>query len=322
MKAIIRTQYGTPEVLEVKEIDKPIPKKNEVLVKVHCTTVNRTDWGGLTGKPYLIRLFIGLFKPTLQVPGTDFSGQIEAVGTHVKNFKVGDRVWGLDDQGLASQAEYLTINEKEPVVLMPEGMPYDEAVSCAEGAHYAYNFINKVHLEKGNKVIVNGATGAIGSAALQILKSLDIQVTAVGNTKNLELLKSLGADKVYNFETEDFTKIDNEKYDFVFDAVGKSTFGKCKKLLLPKGIYVSSELGPNSENLYLPLFTKIKGGKRVIFPIPSDCKRSLLYVKNLIEKAQFKAVIDRHYKPEEIHEAYSYACGGHKTGSVIVDFVK
>ncbi|MFT6717071.1 MAG: NADPH:quinone reductase-like Zn-dependent oxidoreductase [Saprospiraceae bacterium] len=321
MKAIIRTKYGTPEVLEVKEIDKPVPKSNEVLVKVHCTTVNRTDWGGLTGKPYLIRLFIGLLKPTLQVPGTDFSGQIEAVGEQVKTFKVGDRVWGFNDQGLASQAEYLTINEKEPVVLIPEGMAYDEVVSCAEGAHYAYNCINKVRLEKGNKVLVNGATGAIGSAALQILKSLDIQVTAVGNTKNLELLKSLGADKVYNFETEDFTQIDKEKYHFVFDAVGKSTFGKCKSLLLPKGIYVSSELGPNSENLYLPLLTKFKRGKRVIFPIPSDCKRSLLYVKNLIEKGQFKAVIDRHYKPDEIHEAYKYACGGNKTGSVIVDFV-
>ena len=320
MKAITRDQYGNPDVLRLKDIDKPIPKNHEVLIKVFSTTVNRTDCGILTGKPFLIRFFTGLLKPSSLVPGTDFSGQIEALGKKVKNFKVGDRVWGFNDQGLASHAEYMTFKENDAISLIPNGFDYNQVVACAEGAHYAYNFVNKINLKKGDKVLINGATGAIGSAALQILKSLDIYVTAIGNTKNINLLKSLGANKIYNYEKENFIEIDQEKYHFIFDAVGKSSFGKCEKLLVPKGTYISSELGPNSENLYLPLVTLIKGKKRVIFPIPKDCKKSILYITNLIENNQFKAVIDRYYKPEDVAEAYSYVSSGQKTGSVIINF--
>ncbi len=320
MKAITRDQYGNSSVLSVQEIKSPEPKDNEVLVKVHYTTVNRTDCGILPGKPFLIRFFTGLFKPSSRVPGTDFSGEIVKIGKGVTSFSVGDRVWGLNDEGLASQAEYLTINTKKGIVLIPEKTSLKDAVCCAEGAHYAYNFINKVTLNKGDKVLVNGATGAIGSAAIQMLKDRGIYVTAVGNTKNMDLIKSLGADKIYNYETEDFTEIDNEKYHFVFDAVGKSSFGKCKNVLLPKGIYISSELGPNSENLYLPLTTKLKGGKRVIFPIPSNCKRSLLYVNTLLEKGTFKAILNKTYKPVEVQQAYDYTASGEKTGNVVIDF--
>lgn len=320
MKAITRYKYGEADVLQIEDIPIPEPKKNEVLIRVHFTTVNRTDCGILTGKPFLIRFFTGLRKPTSNVPGTDFAGQITKIGANVKQFKVGDRVWGLNDEGLASHAEYMTINENKGIAKIPDNIKYNEVVACAEGAHYAYNFVNKIHPKKGDKILVNGATGAIGSAALQILKSLEIDVTAVGNTKNLELLKSLGADKIYNYEKEDFTKIDKEKYNFICDAVGKSTFGKCKKLLLDKGVYISSELGPNAENLYLPITTKIKGKKRVIFPIPSNCKRSILYINNLLEQGKFKAVIDRSYKPEDVKAAYEFVQSGQKTGNVLIDF--
>jgi NADPH:quinone reductase-like Zn-dependent oxidoreductase len=318
MKAITRTQYGSPEVLELKEVQKPVSKPNEVLVRVHATTVNRTDCGVLLGKPFLIRAFTGLLKPSSIVPGTDFAGQVEAIGSNVKNFVIGDRVWGLSDEGLASQAQYTTIRYDQAISKIPDGKTYTEAVACGEGAHYAYNFINKVKLKAGDKVMVYGATGAIGSAAVQLLKYFGAYVTAVGNTKNIEMMHSLGADKVVNYETSDFTK-DENRYSFVFDAVGKSTFGVCRNLLEPNGIYISSELGPNAENLYLPLITKIKGGKRVIFPIPSNCKYSVELMTKLLSEGKFKAVIDKTYPIEDIKDAYKYVLSGQKTGNVIIE---
>jgi NADPH:quinone reductase-like Zn-dependent oxidoreductase len=317
MKAITRTTYGGPEVLQLKEIPKPIPKENELLIRVHATTINRTDCGILTGKPYIIRAFTGLTKPRDLVPGTDFAGQVESVGKNVKSFKLGDRVWGLHDEGLASQAEYMTIRADKAVTRIPEKVSYEEAVVCAEGAHYAYNFLNKFKIDNSSKVLVNGATGAIGSAAVQLLKYYGATVTAVGNTKNIELIKSFGADKVYDYQKEDFTQ-DTERYHFVLDAVGKSTFSKCKHLLLPKGIYVSSELGPNAQNLYLPLITKLKGGKRVVFPLPINCKRSIIFLTELLETGKFKGVVDKVYQPEQIMEAYNYVLSGQKTGNVIL----
>ena len=321
MKAITRFQYGNPEVLTVSELDKPTPKKNEILVRVHATTVNRTDCGGLTGKPYIFRIFVGgLIKPNSPVPGTDFAGVIEQVGEDVTSFKVGDRVWGLNDETFSSQAQYAVFKEEEAIIKMPDHMDYHEVVACAEGAHYAYNFINKVKLKAGDKVLVNGATGAIGSAAIQICKHYGCQVTAVGNTKNLELIKALGADKIYNYEVEDFTKVDKEKYHFVFDAVGKSRFKKCKPLLLPGGVYISSELGPNAENIYLAIVGLFKKGKRVIFPFPASPKKSLEFIMALIEKGKFRPVIDRHYPMSQIQEAYQYVMSGQKTGNVIIDY--
>ncbi len=320
MKATTRDQYGPPRVLRIEDIPKPKPAANELLIRVHCTTVNRTDCGILTGKPFPIRLFTGLTKPTSRVPGTDFAGQVVDVGNNVKLFNAGDRVWGLHDEGLASHAEYMTIGENQAVVTIPDNVSYREAAASAEGAHYAYNFMNKISLNPGDKVLVNGATGAIGSALLQMLKSEGLYVTAVGNTKNMELLQSLGADRTHNYENVDFTEVDQEKYRGVLDAVGKSSFRKCQKLLLPRGVYVSSELGVGAENVYLPLITKLRGGARVIFPIPSDCKRSLHYVRNLLVQGKFKPVIDRCYPPEQIREAYDYVQSGQKTGNVVINF--
>lgn len=317
MKAITRSTYGAPEVLQLKNIPKPMPKDDELLIRVHATTINRTDCGILTGKPYIIRAFTGLTKPRDLVPGTDFAGKIEATGKNVLSFMVGDRVWGLQDEGLASQAEYMTIKANKAVAHIPEKISYQEAAASAEGAHYAYNFINKLKIDNDSKVLVNGATGAIGSAAIQLLKNLGATVTAVGNTKNIALIKSLGADKVFDYQKEDFTQ-DTERYHVVIDAVGKSTFSKCKPLLLSNGIYISSELGPNAQNLYLPLITKLKGGKRVVFPLPIGCKRSILFMTDLLAQQKFKPVIDKTYTPEMIIDAYKYVLSGEKTGNVIL----
>jgi len=321
MKAIVYTKYGPPDVLKLKEVEKPIPKDNEVLIKVYATTVNRTDCATIRAKPFFARLFTGMFKPKKQIPGTEFAGTIEEIGETVKSFKVGDRVFGFDDQGLRSHAQYLTISEDKGLTTMPENITYEQAAASTEGAHYAYNFINKVNLKSGQKVLVNGATGAIGSAAVQLLKYFDVNVTAVCNTKNIELVQSLGADKVIDYTKEDFIK-DEEKYNFVFDTVGKSSFAKCMPLLQPGGVYISSDLGYMAQNVFLPLITPIIkpmiGNKKTIFPMPTDVRRSILLIKKLIEKGKFKAVIDKKYPLEQIVEAYRYVETGHKTGNVVI----
>ncbi|HKO79165.1 MAG TPA: NAD(P)-dependent alcohol dehydrogenase, partial [Chitinophagaceae bacterium] len=193
----------------------------------------------------------------------------------------------------------------------------EQAAASPEGAHYAYNCITKIKVEAGQKVLVNGASGAIGSSAVQLLKHFGIDVTAVCNTKNLALVKSLGADRVIDYTKEDFTR-DDQKFHFILDTVGKSTFGKCKPLLLPGGVYISSELGPRWENIYLPIITAITGGKKVIFPVPVNIKRSIALIKNLLEQGKFKPVIDRKYPLEKIAEAYNFVVTGQKTGNVVI----
>ena len=321
MKAIVCTKYGPPDVLQLKEVARPIPKDNEVLIKIHATTVNRTDCGILRAKPFILRFFTGLIRPKNPILGTEFAGKIEAVGKNVTSFKVDDKVFGFDDQGLGSHAEYMAISEDSALTTIPSNMTYEQAAASSEGAHYAYNFIKKVNLKSGQKVLVNGATGAIGSAAVQLLKYFGVYVTAVSSTKNIELVRSLGADKVIDYTKEDFTK-DEEKYDFVFDAVGKSSFAKCKQLLKPGGVYISSDLGYMAQNVFLPLITPIIkpmiGNKKTVFPIPKDIRGSILFIKKLIEEGKFKAVIDREYPLEQVVEAYRYVEAGHKTGNVVI----
>ena len=214
----------------------------------------------------------------------------------------------------------MTISEDKALII-PENISYEQAAASTEGAHYAYNFINKVNIENGQKVLVNGATGAIGSAAVQLLKYFDVNVTAVCNTKNIELVKSLGADRIIDYTKENFTKED-QKYDFVFDTVGKSSFFKCRQLLQPGGVYISSDLGYISQNIFLPIVTPIItsliGNKKTIFPTPTDLKGSLHLIKKLIEKGKFNAVIDRKYPLEQIVEAYRYVEKGQKTGNVVI----
>ena len=319
MQAAINEIYGPPGILEIRTIKKPVPRDHEVLIRVYATTVNRTDCAILRAKPFIMRFGMGLLKPKTPIGGTDFAGKIEAVGKDVTSFKVGDRVFGFNDMGVSSHAQYMTLGEGQALATMPENSTYEAAAASLEGVHYAYNMINKIPLKSGEKVLVNGATGAIGSAAVQLSKYFGAEVTAVGNTKNLELLKSLGADQVIDYLTTDFTK-SGGKYHYVFDAVGKSSFGQCKPLLEPRGIYISSELGWMLQNLFLPLVTPVFGGKKVIFPIPSNCKRSVLLIKKMMEEGRYKAVIDRKYPLTQIAEAYTYVETGEKTGNVVVDF--
>jgi NADPH:quinone reductase-like Zn-dependent oxidoreductase len=317
MKAIVYTKYGPPDVLQLKEVEKPTPKDKEVLIRVYATTVNRTDCAMLRAEPFISRFFTGLFKPNKPILGTEFAGKIEAVGENVMSCKVGDKVFGFNEGGLGSHAQYMTISEDKALTTIPKNITYEQAAASTEGAHYAYNFIKKVKLRSGHKVLVNGATGAIGSAAVQLLKYFSANVTAVCNTKNIELVKSLGADKVIDYTKKDFTK-DDQKYNFIFDAVGKSSFAKCKPLIQPGGVYISSELGSMAQNPFLALITPIIGNKKVIFPIPTDCRGSILFIKKLIEKEKFKAVIDRKYPLEQIVEAYRYVEKGHKKGNVVI----
>ena len=321
MKAIVYKKYGPPDVLQLKEVEKPAPKDNEVMIRVYATTVNRTDCAMLRAKPFIMRFFTGLFKPNKPILGTDFAGTIEAVGKNVASLKVGEKVFGFDDGGLSSHAQYMTLSEDNALTTMPNNMTYEQATASIEGAHYAYNFINKVDIKRGQKVLVNGATGAIGSATVQLLKYFGANVTAVCDRKDADLVKSLGANKVIDYTKEDFTN-SSEKYDFVFDTVGKSTFKKCKPLLVSGGVYMSSELGPMVQNPFLALITPIFGNRKVKFPLPTNRSRSVRLIKKLSEEEKFRAVIDRTYSLDKIAEAYRYVEQGQKIGNVVITVVQ
>ncbi|MFT4733569.1 MAG: NADPH:quinone reductase-like Zn-dependent oxidoreductase [Algoriphagus sp.] len=315
MKAIFWSKYGSPKHLKFQELPTPIPKGNEVLVEIKATSVNRTDCAMFYAKPFFMRLMTGLSKPKSGILGTEFSGVLVGLGEGVASFKIGDAVFGLNPDGLCSHAEYMVIDQDAAIALKPSKLSFEEAGACTEGAHYAQNMMNKVPLKIGDKVIVNGATGGIGSAALQLAKYYGAEVTAVGNTKNLDLLKSLGADFVINYQKEDFTQLIGQ-YDYIFDTVGKSTFSKCKHLLKPTGVYQSSELGPYAQNVFLALIGLVSKGKKVKFPIPKDTNTSVFLVKKLIESGQMRAVIDRTYALEDVGKAFEYVGAGNKTGNV------
>lgn len=323
MKAFCHTKYGSPDFLRLCEREKPIPQRNEVLVKVMATTVNRTDCAMLKADPFVWRFFMGLRHPKNSVLGTEFSGIVEAMGSEVGNFKIGDRVFGFNDQGLKSHAAYLVIDENKALATLPQTLTFDEAAAVCEGAHYAYNFINKIALKPGQTILINGASGGIGSAALQISKHLGAHVTAVCSSTSVALMKSLGADRIIEYAKTDFT-LDTEKYDFVFDTVGKSSYGKCKPLLKPGGVYLCSELGAGMQNIFYSLLTPLSSklpwnkGKKVKFPLPSDIKGSVLFVKKLLEQGKYKAIIDKKYPFEEIVEAFKYVDQGLKTGNVVI----
>lgn len=317
MKAVIYEKYGPPEILKFVELDKPIPLNNEVLIKVYASTVNRTDCGFRSAEYFISRFWTGLFKPKYKILGSEFAGQIVEVGHDVTSFQVGDNVFGFSDSINGGHCEFMTIDENAAITFIPNYSNYYEAAPICEGAHYALNNIRASKIEKGQNALVYGATGAIGSSAVQLLKYLEVNVTAVCNTKNVELVKSLGADIVIDYQTEDFTNTHN-KFEFIFDAVGKSSFGECKPLLTEKGIYISTELGKNAENIFFALFTPIFGGKKVLFPIPTINKSDVIFLKELVENGNFKPVIDREYMLKEIVDAYKYVESGQKTGNVVL----
>ncbi len=322
MKAITYYQYGTADVLQLEEIDKPKPKSDEVLIKIYATTVNRTDCGFRNPEFQFIKLISGISKPKERVLGSEFAGFVEEIGKNVTRYKVGDKVFGLSTYRFGAHAEYICKKETNSMTIMPSNYSFNEAAAVLDGLMLAYANIRKIDFCTPKKILINGATGSIGISALQLCKYFGAAVTAVGNTENIELIKSLGADKIVDYRMEDFTKEifrdKDEKYDVVFDAVGKSTFGKCKPLLKSKGIYFSTELGPYMQNIPLALFSPLFMGKHLKFPIPKDHYDDILLFKRIIEEGKFKAIIDRTYTLEEIPEAHRFVEKGEKTGNVVI----
>jgi NADPH:quinone reductase-like Zn-dependent oxidoreductase len=318
MKAAVHSRYGPPDVVRVMEIDKPTPKDGELLVRVHATTVNRTDCAYRAASPFFMRFVSGLRRPNAPVLGNEFAGEVEAVGDGVTSFNVGDRVFGYNEGAFGAHAEYMTIPEGGSVAVMPANSTFEEVAPGTEGSHYALSMIKAAQIQSRQDVLVYGATGAIGSAAVQLLKGLGANVTAVCGTANVALVERLGADRIIDYTAQDFTD-DEQTYDVVLDAVGKSSFNRCRRLLKPRGIYLSSELGHLSQNPFLALVTPLLRGKKVMFPVPKHDQEMVQHFKGLIESGTFKPVIDRRYPLHEIVDAYRYVETGQKIGNVVIN---
>lgn len=317
MRAAVHTKYGPPDVVRVSDVGTPTAGHGEVLVKVHATTVNRTDCANRAANPFFMRLFTGLTAPRMTVLGCEFAGVVEAVGTGVTSFTVGDRVFGYNEGPFGAHAEYLAVAADGAIAIMPANLTYQEAAPSTEGAHYALVQIRAAKIRSGQDVLVYGASGAIGSAAVQLVKNLRARVTAVCGSNSMDLVRGLGADRVIDYTVQDFT-LDDQRYDVILDAVGKSSFGQCKRLLKPRGIYISTELGPWAQNPFLALIAPLQGGRKVLFPIPTQTTEMVVYLRGLIESGEFTPLIDRTYPLDDIVTAYRYVETGQKVGSVVI----
>lgn len=322
MKAIVCTEYGPPDVLQLKEVTKPVPKDNEVLIKVYATTVTTADGMMRRGESLISRIILGLRKPRkkFKIPGLELAGEIEETGKDVKRFVKGDQVYGFTGFEPGAYAEYKCMSEEGSLVLKPTNMTYEEAATVVDGASTALFFLkDKAHIQSGEKVLINGASGSIGTFAVQLAKYFGAEVTGVCSTSNLELVKSLGADKVIDYTKEDFTR-NNEIYDIIFDTVGKSSFSRCKGSLKKNGRYVVTVMG--LAPILQTLWTSLIGSKRVIFAMSVEKTEALVFIKELIEAGKLKPVIDRHYMLEQIAEAHNYVEKGHKKGNVVINVVE
>jgi len=321
MKATVVTRYGPPEVLKLKEVKKPIPNANEVLVKVIAASATTADAMMRKGRPYISRLFLGLFKPKKSIPGTGFSGIVKQVGNEVKSYAVGDRVFGETAFEFSSNAEYLTICESGVILPLPENLNFQEAANFCDGHLTSYNFLAEIaKLKPGQKVLINGGSGALGTSAIQIAKYMGAYVTAVCSGRNIGLVQSLGADEVINYEQKDFISC-SEKYDFVYDTVGKSSFSKCKSILLEKGVYLSPVL--KFPLLLQIIKTSFIGKKKAKFEATGANKEEKLrlmlsQVVDIYKEGKLKTVIDRQFPLEKVAEAHRYIEGGHKRGNVVI----
>ena len=320
MKAAVHTRYGPPEVVRIIDVDKPAPTGNRLLIRVHATTVNRTDCHYRAAKPFIMRFLCGLTKPKATILGTEFAGEVVAVGSEVTSFHVGNRVFGYNEGPFGAHAEYMVIPEDGLVAAMPANVTYRAAAPGTEGSHYALAHIRRAKVGEGYHVLVYGATGAVGSAAVQLLKCHGALVTAVCGTEHVELVRGLGADRVIDYTSGDFGE-DSQVYDVVFDAVGKISFGRCKPLLKQGGIFMSTGPGRGYQNLMLPLITPLSGGKKVLFAYPHFDQAALRHLRDLIEAGAFKPVIDREYPLDQIVEAYRYVETGQKIGNVVIGVV-
>jgi NADPH:quinone reductase-like Zn-dependent oxidoreductase len=317
VKGWVYTRYGPPEVLRLEEIPKPDPGPGEMLIRVHATTVNRTDCGVRGAEPFIARLFTGITRPRHTILGSEFSGEVEAVGRDVTSFAEGDEVFGLSTDESGAHAEYICLPESASLARKPAGVSHEQAAATCDGAMLALTGLRKAGIERGQTILVNGATGAIGSAAVQLAKHFGAEVTAVCGTANLDLARSLGADRVIDYEREDFTQ-DGRRYDVVFDAVGKSSFRRCRRLLEPHAVFLFTDLGFLWHAPFLALLTRFVGTRRVRIPIQRHNQQDVLFLKDLVERGEFAPVIDRSYPLEEIVDAYRYVETGQKVGNVVI----
>ncbi len=317
MKAIIYEQYGPPEVLQVKEIDQPVPTDNDVLIKQHATSVNSGDWRLRIPDPFLARLMNGLTRPKkFPILGTIVAGEVESIGKDVTRFQKGDQVFGSTGIAMGTYAEYVCLSEDGVLAPKPANMSFEEAATVPFGALTALHFLRKGNVRSGQKVLVYGASGAVGTAAVQIAKSLGTEVTGVCSTTNLELVKSLGADKVIDYTTEDFSTI-GDIYDAIFDTVGKSPFSWCVRSLKKDGYYLRG-VHMSPAPILRGIWTQLTSSKKVVGGMADETLEDLLFLKELIEKGEFKPVIDKIFPMEQIVEAHAYAEKGHKKGNVVI----
>ena len=322
MKAVVYDRYGSPDVLRIEDVERPVPKEDEVLVKVRATTVTRADVhtreaNRSSGRAMMVlsRLISGPRRPRQRILGREFAGEIEALGAAVSEFAAGDRVFGLGGLTFGAHAEFMCIRESARIAHMPAGMSFEEAAPICDGALNALMCLKEADLRKGRTILIYGASGAIGTAGVQLARYFGADVTAVCGTKNLELVKSLGADRVIDYTKEDFTK-NGQTYNVIFDAVGKHSFRRCRGSLEPGGIYLPTD-GP--VNILLALMPSRKGAKRVVFQLPPrQPKKDVLFLKGLVEAGKFRPVIDRCYPLEDVIEATRYVESQQKTGNVVL----
>ena len=318
MRAVVHDRYGPPEVLRLEDVERPVPKDDEVLVRVHATTVNRTDCGLRSAQPFITRYFTGLGRPKRRILGMELAGEVEAVGAAVTDFGVGDEVFGVTGSG--AHAEFVCVRESGPLAHKPAGMTFEEAAAVCDGAALALAALRKSQLREGQRILVYGASGSVGTAAVQLARHLGAHVTAVCNTKNVELVRSLGAADVIDYLRDGFTK-SAATYDVVFDAVGKTSFRRCRRLLKPRGVFVETDLGFMWHVPILVLLTRWVGDKKVAIAITRYTKEDVLFLRELIEAGEYRAVVDRTYTLDDVVAATRYVETGQKTGNVVLTVV-
>jgi NADPH:quinone reductase-like Zn-dependent oxidoreductase len=311
MKAVVHDRYGPPEVLYVEEVERPVPKDDEVLVRVHATTVTRTDCHMRAASPFIWRFMLGWRRPRRRILGLEFAGVVEAVGSAVTELSVGDRVFGLRNE---SHAEFVCVREAGLLARIPEGLTFEEAAGVYDGMSQGMAGLKSGHVGPGTRLLVYGASGSCGTAAVQLAAYLGAHVTAVCNGKNVELVRSLGADEVIDYERENFTK-NGQTYDVVFDAVGKHSLLRSRRSLVPGGIYVATDRLYNFPLAYL---TRWVGKRRVVFDVSGYDRENLLLLRELLEAGRYRAVIDRTYALEDVVEATRYVESWQKTGNVVL----
>jgi NADPH:quinone reductase-like Zn-dependent oxidoreductase len=322
MKAIVHTKYGPPDELQIMEVEKPIPGNNEVLIKIHATTVTTTDCNirNFTFVPksfmFFARFMFGFKKPRIKILGIDLAGEIEAIGKNVKLFKVGDHVFGSPGTKFGGHAEYCCVPENGALAIKPADLSWEKAAAISLAGNTALFFIRDLaKIQPGQTILIHGASGAIGTYAVQLAKYYGAVVTGVCSTTNRDLVKSLGADKVIDYTKEDYTKSD-EKYDFVFGVVGKTTFSQCKGILKPKGIYLENMM--EIKDFLKVLRTSITGGQKFKGGVSSERADNLNFFVELIESGKLIPVIDKVYPLERTAEAFKYVEQGHKKGNVVI----